>query len=167
MEMGGNKPNRSRNKVRNAESTLTIVKGAPMYYRMNGTNDGVDVLSAANLAAANQGLFAGIAMQDIAPGKIREGLVSGLCEYTRVITSTRAASTDVWASYSAGALGDILAVNSATNDGSSGVQAISRIGVGSSNNYPALQLAQTTQASSIGGASIYSVSLMKVFVRGL
>lgn len=174
MENGGNKPNRQRNKVRSQETTVTILKGSPMFYSPDGTGDGIDVVQAGGLAAVLQGFFAGFAMQDIAPGKIREGLVHGVCEYARVIVATRAASTDVWASYAAGAIGDVMSVNTATNDGASGIQALSRVGVGSAGIFPMWALgtsyaSATTQASSIGSAaaSLYSTSAMKVFVRSL
>lgn len=172
MEGGGNRAARARSKIRSQETTLTILKGSPCFFAFDATGDGLDAVSASGLAAASQTMFAGLALQDIAPGKIRETLVHGLCEFARVITSTRAASTDVWVSYSAGAIGDILSINTATNDGSSGIQALSRVGAGSAGVFNMFGLAQTyasatTQASSIGGASLYSVSTLKVFVRSL
>ena len=178
MSLGGNKPNRQRNKVRSGETAITILKGAPMFYKMDGggsntyPDDGIEVVSAESLAAASQTMFAGLAMSDIAPGKYREGLVHGICEYARVVTASRAATTDVWVSYSAGAVGDILSINTATGS----VQALSRIGAGSGGVFNMFGLAQTyasatTIASSVGtatfSASLYSTNSMKVFVRSL
>ena len=164
MELGGNKPVRARSKIRNAETSITILKGSPSFYKMNATNDGFDALSAEAIAAANQGFFAGIAMQDIAPGKIRETQVHGVCSYTRVVTATRPTTTDAWVSYPAGVLGDVLAVSSGA-----GIQALVRVGAGSSNVFPAFALgvayaSATTQASSVG-AGVVSVSSLTVFIR--
>lgn len=172
MELGGDKPNRARAKVRNAETTITILKGAPMVYNMNGTNDGIDAISVEAVPAAKQGFFAGISLQDILPGKIRESLVHGVCEFARILVASRAATTDAWASYAAGATGDILSFISGA-----GLQAFVRSGAGSaSNQFWVAQLvgtyaSATTQASSVGSgtfsASIWSVTTAKVFIRGL
>lgn len=172
MEMGGDKANRARAKVRNAETSITILKGAPMFYNMNGTSDGIDAISSEAIPAAKQGFFAGIALQDIAPGKIRESLVSGVCEFARILTASRAATTDAWASYAAGATGDILSFLSGA-----GLQAFARSAAGSaSNQFWVAQLvgtfaSATTQASSVGSAtfsaSTWSTTTAKVFLRGL
>jgi hypothetical protein len=169
MEMGGDKANRHRAKIRSAETTVTIKKGAPTFYNMNGTNDGIDALSAEAIPAAKHGFFAGIAMQDVEPGRIKEVLTHGTCEYARLLTASRAATTDVWASYPAGVTGDVLSVLSGA-----GLQAFSRAGAASAGILPWAVLAgtyasATTQASSVGSAnfsaSTWSVSLVKVFIR--
>lgn len=171
MEMGGDKPNRARNKIRNAETTLTILKGGPTFYNMNGTRDGIDALSAESIPNAKQGFFAGLAMQDITIGKIRECQTSGVCEYGRVVLTSRAATTDVWASYAAGVVGDVLSVHSGA-----GVQALSRTGAASAGILPVWALGSayasaTTQASSVSsgvfGASLFLVINTKVFIRSL
>lgn len=173
MELGGDKANRQRAKVRNAETSITILKGAPSFYKINGTNDGIDATSAVSLANAMQTFFAGIALQDIGVGKIRETLIHGTYNYARYIIATRAASTDVWASYPAGAVGDALSINTATNDGAGGqVQAFQRAGAASAGVLNIWNLAETyasatTQASSIGGSSIFSTGYKKVFIRTL
>jgi hypothetical protein len=172
-EMGGDKPNRARSKVRNAETTLTILRGAPVFFAYNGTDDGLAAKSAVSLAAAVQTFFAGVALQDIGVGKIREVIAYGHVAYARYIIATRAASTDVWASYSAGALGDVLSVNTATNDGAGQqVQAFSRAGAGSGGSLMPWNLAETyasatTQASSLGGSSIFSIGYKKIFIRSM
>jgi hypothetical protein len=170
-EMGGDKPVRSRNRIRSDESTVTILKGSPVFFTMDGTRDGIDAVSAEGLAAAKQGFFAGLSTIDIAPGKIRETIIFGTVEYARVVTATRAATTDVWASYAAIATGDILSVLTATGS----VQALTRAGAGSAGVFPMFAAvgtiaSATTQASSVGSAtfsgSLYSTSTLKVFVRG-
>ena len=169
MELGGNKANRARQKVRSAETTVTILKGGPTFYKMSGTNDGIDVTSAEAVASALQGFFAGIAMQDILPGKIRETLVHGTCEYGRILTASRPTTTDAWVSYPAGVTGDVLSVISGA-----ALQGFSRAGAASAGILPALVLvgtyaSATTQASSVGSAtfsaSTWSTSLAKIFVR--
>ena len=169
METGGNKPNRARAKVRSAETSVTILKGGPAFYKMNATNDGLDVTSAEAVASALQGFFAGIAMQDIAPGKIRETLVHGVCEYGRILTASRPTTTDAWVSYPAGVTGDVLSVISGA-----ALQGFSRAGAASAGIMPNIVLvgtyaSATTQASSVGSAtfsaSTWSTSLAKIFVR--
>ena len=178
ISMGGNKPNTKRAKVRSGETAITILKGSPVFYKMDGggsntyPDDGIEVVSAESLAAASQTMFAGLATADISPGQYKESMVHGICSYARVITSTRAATTDVWVSYSAGAVGDILSINTATGS----VQALSRVGAGSAGVFNMFGLAQTyasatTLASSVGSAifsaSLFSTSAVKVFVRSL
>jgi hypothetical protein len=172
MEFGGNKPNRTRAKVRNVETTLTMLKGSPVFYPMDGTDDGIAAKTVVSLVAAIQTFFAGIALQDIGVGQIKEVLTYGT-QSVRYIIATRAASTDVWASYPAGALGDVLSVNTATNNGAGGqVQAFSRAGAGSAGSLMPFNLAETyasatTQASSLGGSSIYSTGTKKAFIRSM
>lgn len=169
METGGNKPNRARAKVRSQETTVTILKGSPCFYSPDATGDGIDVVSAESLGSAVQGFFAGLAMSDIAPGKYREVLTSGMCEYARIITATRAASTDVWASYAAATYGDQMSIITGTNT----VQGLTRGAAGAAGTFPMFALAtsyvsQTTQASSLppaGGTA--STSTMRVFLRSL
>lgn len=164
METGGDKANRARNKFRNSETAITILKGAPCFYQMDGSGDGADVISAEGLAVAVQNLFAGIALTEIGLGKIREGQVHGLCTFVRVVTTSRAATSDVWLSNVAGVLGDVLSVVSASN-----AQGFSRAGVGSVGILSPWVLAQayvsvTTQASSLG-SGLFSVQNLKVFIR--
>lgn len=170
-EMGGDKPVRSRTRFRSAETTVTILKGGPVFYNMNGTRDGFDAVSAESIAAAKQGFCAGLAVIDTAPGKVRESIIFGTCDYARVITATRGATTDPWGSYAAIAVGDILSILSATGS----VQGLTRAGAGSAGVFPFFAAvgtlaSATTQASSVGSAtfsgSLNSTSALKVFVRG-
>lgn len=167
---GGNKPNVIRAKVHSAETTVTILKGSPVFYKITSTaaNDGIDVISAEGLADVNQGFFAGIAMQDIAPGKYREAQVFGICEYARLILTTRSATSATWASQAAGAIGDIMSIATGTNL----CQALSDAATGVAGTFPKFALGTswasiTTQASSLGPTGTAWTTTGRIFMRAL
>jgi len=169
MELGGNKPNRARAKIRSKETTVTILKGGPSFYTMTGTDDGLNAVSAEAIANVQQGLFAGIAAQDILPNKIRETIIHGVVEFARVLTASRPTTTDAWVSYPAGAIGDVMSMISGA-----GLQGFTRAGAGSAGIFPnfvlgATYASATTQASSVGSAlfsgSTWSLSTVKIFLR--
>lgn len=158
------------------DDSLAIKAGAPVFLKIDGTDDGLDCVSAVSLAAAAQQSFFGIALSDIPAQGKGDCQVFGFMDYARVGTASRAASTDVWASHPAGALRDMLGFATGTgHTATQGDQCFTRVGAGSamsvSGLWPAIlgqtYASQTTQASSIGGSSTLSVSLMKVFVRSL
>ena len=156
--------------VRSSESSVTIKKGAPIFWKSDASASamGVSVKSAESLAAAEEGFFAGMALQDINPSQMGDAYCYGLLEDVRVQLASRAASTDVWASYSAGALGDIMRFTTIA-DG----QAVVRSGAGSASAlFWNVHLAETyasttTQASSIGGTSLVSITTLRCFIRAM
>ena len=166
----GNAPQKGSVTVKSGETTITIKKGAPLFFSpaVAVAGMGFTVLSTESLAAASEGFFAGMALQDINPAKFGDGHCYGLLDYVRVQLASRAASTDVWASYSAGALGDIMRFTTIAD-----AQCVVRSGAGSaSNQFWMVQLAETyasatTQASSIGGTSLVSVSDYRCMVRAM
>lgn len=110
--------------VRNQLST-TVPLGAPVFYVMNGTNDGLDITNATTAAGAGQEFLAGVAAQAIPANGYGEAQVFGLCLNTRIVTITRPASTDSYNSVTAIVQGDILQVNTLV-----GVDAFSRSAAG-------------------------------------
>lgn len=108
FKVTGNKKDILAVVVKSDESALTILQGAPIFLKGDGTDDGLAVISAVNLAAASQGMFFGLATEAIEPGANGEAQVDGYYDYAQLRIATRAASTDPWASYAAGAIGDAL-----------------------------------------------------------
>lgn len=160
--------------LKNAD-TLTIFQGAPVSVAANGTNDGLAGKTYVNLAAAVQGLFFGVALTDIAANAFGEAQMFGFNDVTRVRLTTRAASTDVWASYAAGAVGDILIPVTGTGAVAASVsadQAFSNSGSNPFTVHARVRLGQTyasatTQASSLGGSSTASVSTYKAMIYSI
>lgn len=107
FKITGNKKDIVGTVVKNAD-TITIKAGGPVFLKASGTDDGLGVVSANNLAAANQGMFFGLALTDVAVGAFGEAQAFGFMASAVLRVATRAASTDVWASFPAGAVGDNL-----------------------------------------------------------
>jgi len=120
-----------------------------------------------SLPAAEEGLFCGLATKEIAAGGRGQAMAYGFFQEARIIKMTRAATTDIFASYSAGAIGDVLDFLTVT-----GVQALTRSGAGAATNggYFALLMetfvSSTTQASGVNALLTFGDNL-KVFVRAL
>lgn len=170
MAGGGNKPNTMRAKIRSGETSITILKGGPVFYTLGTTvaDNGIKVVSASGLADVSQGLFAGFAMQDVAVGQYREAQIEGICEYARLILTTRSATSATWASQAAGAIGDVLSIATGTNN----CQALSDVGVGSAGIFPRFVLGTswasiTTQASSLGPTGTAWTTTGRIFIRSL
>ena len=163
----GNKADMVYVNVKNA-STYTLPAGAPCFYVMNGTDDGLAVVGANDAAAALQGMFAGFTARVLAPNAVGEAQVYGLVSNVRVLTGTRASTTDSFTTSAAIALGDILQV--ATN---AGADAMQRNGAGATATaYGGFYAAQTLAAvASSASTSTYTALtrgvLMKCFVRNL
>lgn len=151
--------------VRNGETSLALLAGEPVAYDMDGTRDGRDV-SRANTAAAAKAttLFAGIPPLQIDANQSGMAQVYGFNDNLIYINQTRAASTDVWASYPAVAVGDKLRVETAGNG-------ITRVAAGAASEFLAgIAAAQTvasatTLASSIGGTALRLTTAIKGFLR--
>lgn len=155
----------------NEESSVAIKRGGPVFYKPLATAVGKGAVSAESLANASQNMFAGFnAGPDVAANGRGEAQAYGFFEYARVLVTTRAASTDAWASYPAVALNDQLKFVTAA-----GVQAVDRSGAGAANVLVAVAAAfsyasSTTIASTAGygvGDILNSIVELRVFVRGL
>jgi len=164
----GNKADTAFIVIRNSEAT-DLPLGAPCFFTMNGTNDGLDIIDATSAAGAKQGFFAGITASIILAGQFGEAQVFGLCQNTRVATITRAASTDSYNSVTAILVGDIMAINTLTL-----ADAISRSGAGSATaalfNIVAAQSYSSTasQSSSFDTTSRTAITTyLKTFLRAM
>lgn len=158
------------------KDTIIIKRGAPVFYAVNGTDDGYAVVSANNLAAALQGNFVGFALDEMAVNALApEAQCFGFSDGIRVQTATRAATTDVWASYAAGSVGDMLSFVTATGPGAGSTnanQCMSNAGSGANSIFCRVRLGQsyasaTTQASSLNSGETASISLMKAQIRAM
>lgn len=174
------------------ETSLTIPYGAPVCFKMdastNGsspgatiTNDGLGVvLPETGAAIKAHAFFAGIARGNVS-GRTdntipinKRGLaqVFGICISTVLVLSTRATTTDVWASQAAYAVGDLLQVQTVA-----GLQGMSDVGsVAATSFLPYAVNAGFTQASvTTTASSAYSTfsaaTVMttsgKVFLRAM
>ena len=182
----GNKRDTGLVVVKNAD-TLIIPIGAPVFLAGNGTNDGLAVVSANNLAAASQGMFFGInAVSALAAsGGEGEAAIFGYYDTARLRIASRNSSSDVWASYAAGAIGDMLLPATGTGVVAASVsadQAFSNAGsnafsLGAQVRLGATYASATTQSSSltsISGGTAYggatgtgAFTTVKVFVRSM
>jgi len=163
----GNKPDKLSVRIKSDEASVTIKQGGPVFLKADGTDPGKSVVSAESLAAALQPFFFGFALMDVAVGADADAIAFGMYDYARVLLTSRSATDATWASYSAGALGDIMAINTVA-----GVQAMQRTGAGSASVMGfdvvlgATYASQTTLASSLGIAgSQYWTTQLRVFIR--
>ena len=152
--------------VRNSLSS-TIPSGSPVFFVMNGTNDGLDVTTANAAAGAGQEFLAGILIGDLAASAYGEAQVYGICQNTRVVTFTRTASTDSYNSATAIVVGDVMQINTLTS-----VNAISRSAAGAAtailpNIFAAAAYTSTaSQSSSFDTTSRTAITTMlKTFLR--
>lgn len=163
----GNKADVVYVSVRNV-STYTIPAGAPVFYAMNGTDDGLAVVGANDAGAALQGMFAGFTSRILASGATGEAQVYGIVNNVRVLTGTRATPTDPFTTAAAIALGDILNVATAP-----GQDAMQRNAAGATATaYGGFYAAQTLAAvASTASTSTYTALTrgvtLKCFVRNL
>lgn len=151
--------------VRNVD-TVVIKKGAPTFLKLDG--DGVGVVSSENLSDEKQNSFFGLATADIAVGYLGEVMAFGFFQEARIVTRTRAASTDNWPAIDVHSKHANL--NFLTNPD---IQALSQDTPGMQTmDAPFAILAQTLDsaasvASDTGNTALYSVASLKVFVRSL
>jgi len=132
--------------------SAAITEGAPAIYEMDGSEDGQSAENASDSTAAKAtGFLAGIALADIAVGAKGKLQVRGFIDKVKMVNATRAASTDVYVSYPALAIGDQLIVNTVAN-------AMSRSGAGAASAAGPLVVAVGTYASSTTAASTSSDS---------
>ncbi len=153
----------------NSLTAKTGPQGAPVFFVMNGTNDGLDITDANTNAGAGEEALAGIVVTNggLNPLAYGEAQVFGICPSTRVVTATRTTSTDSYNSFTAITNFDILAINTLT-----GVDALSRSGAGShtavAHNIIAVQAYTSTasQSSSFDTTSRTAITTtLKTFLR--
>jgi len=158
--------------IRNSD-TISIKAGSPVFLAVTGTEDGLRAVSSNNLAAALQGNFFGFAYADIAVNAFGEAQVCGFNDGIRLRATTRAASTDVWASYPAGGIGDALlpVTGTGTAAGSTDAdQGMSNAGSAAASIRALARLgqtyaSQTTQASSLNASQTASFMTVKAMVH--
>lgn len=165
----GNKYDAAFVVVYNPSTTVTIPVGAPVFFIMNGTNDGLAVQNATAAAGAGQVFLGGIVATPtgLPPQSYGEAQVYGICQYTRVVTITRAASTDSYNSVTAIVVGDVMQINTLAS-----ADAVSRSAAGAATaniaNILAAQAYTSTasQSSSFDTTSRTAVTTaLKTFLR--
>lgn len=169
FKMVGNKYDAAFVVVKNPSTSVTIPQGAPAFFIINGTDDGLSVQNATAAAGAGQVFLAGVVATPggLPPGFIGEAQVYGLCPNTRVVTITRPTSTDTYNSVTAIVVGDIMQVNTLAS-----ADAFSRSAAGSASailwNVNAAQAYTSTasQSSSFDTTSRTAITTMlKTFLR--
>lgn len=180
--LNADKPEQVFLTAKNAESSSSIAAGNNVALVMNATDDGLAIVLPATAAAAKTpALFYGVATGAIAAGATGKVQVFGFCRNAVVLRATRAASTDVWASTAAGAVGDPLIVNTANNclarqaipsSYVTGTAASDTLALNLAMFAPFAVLAETlvsatTVASTSSNANTASTSSAKVFLRAL
>lgn len=113
---GGGKAEGMVHVVKNLD-TVEIPAGAPCIFNFNGTDDGLSVVLPSTAGAAKVAAFtAGPAVKTIPVGALQNVQVYGFNRYTRILRSTRAASTNDWAAGTvAFAVGDLLVPDTTGN----------------------------------------------------
>lgn len=160
----GNAPEKVFLVVRNDESS-TISRGTPVALQLDGTDDGLAVILPSTSAAKAHAVAFGVAAQDIASGTDGQVQVFGFCNYAKIVTSTRAASTDSFATVETQALGCILNISTVAN------AFISSGGTLAVTGYLPFAVLAQSMASTVGIASTTSDTSLrkttsaKVFLR--
>ena len=166
----GNKSDQIIVNIKNAEASATIPLGAPVMYNLSATaatqasDDGLAVVLPSTAAVAKYQLCAGVnTSYNLAVNYMGESLIYGYCPATLVKLTTRAASTDTWASVQSVASALLL-----TPDFTNNVwQTLANVAAQSS---PQCILIDTiasiaTAASTAGGTRVVSTGLYRSFVR--
>lgn len=105
--------------VKNAD-TVAIPNGTPVCFTFNGTDDGLAVvLPATGGTAKTSNLFAGVVefsgSTSLPVGSVGDAFFFGMVTNARLLLVTRSATSAVWPSYAAIAVGDALAVETVNN----------------------------------------------------
>lgn len=158
-----------RNSLTQTNSTI-IPQGAPVFFVLNGTNDGLDVTNAQAAAGAGQEAIAGVLVSPstgLLQSQYGEAQVFGICQSTRVITFTRTTSTDSYISQTAISPFDIMQVNTLA-----GIDAFSRSGAGSATAIVHNVIAAASYTSTASQSSSFDttsrtaiVTALKTFLR--
>lgn len=151
----------------NISPRVAVSAGQPVVLAADGTNDGFEVvLPSGSTAALASTLLMGVALNDLAAYEVGNARVFGKVEKLRLITGTRAASTDSYASYASVIAGAVLSLNTAANGFVTGAS------VGASAFQPAGALLETvasvaSAASTTSDTSVVRYTDVKAFVRML
>jgi hypothetical protein len=109
------RPWRARISFRNGESTLSLTQGMPVVLLSTDPSAVITPVTGA-ADALNHSLFAGLcANNSLAPAQYGDVVVAGYHAKARVQRMTKAASTDIWASFVAFVIGDYFTVDSVNN----------------------------------------------------
>lgn len=174
FKFAGNKLDIAAVVIKNND-TQSIFVGAPAVLDFSGTTElGTMVKTTNSLAAAEQGNFFGIALATILNGQYGEAQVFGYSSITRVVLTTRTATTATWASIAAGSIGEYLTIGTGTGSAAAvGDQALIRVGTAAQTVAQFARLCETfastdTQASSVGPQSVTIwTTTRKVFLRAM
>lgn len=156
--MDGNKADKIAIVIKNNDPNSTVLlAGSPCFFNVPASttqNNGLEIACPDALASAQQGHFAGFNLgKSMNIGDFGEAIAYGYFDYCRVLLSTRATTTDVWASYAAITIGDIMSFVT-----TSGVQAVQRSGAGSATNLGWWVMAAQTLASATTQASSFATA---------
>jgi hypothetical protein len=97
--------------VKNVSTTVTILAGSPVFGLLTtsaGSVVGRDCVSGSEATSAETPFFLGCAINSMGPGAEGYAQLSLYQENVRIVLNSRAASTDVFATQPAIALGDVL-----------------------------------------------------------
>ncbi len=103
--------------VRNAE-TVSVGRGTPLVYSLNGTEDGFAVVLPSTAGADKSMKFlAGVAVDDIAAGQIGQVQCYALCRGVKITRETRSAVTGgaSWSSVTDLSIGSFLSLDTVNN----------------------------------------------------
>jgi hypothetical protein len=180
--INGDKPETVFIRAKNAESSASIVTGNPVALVMSETNDGLAVVLPGTATAVKAGVLAyGVACESIAAGDFGTLQCYGFCRNVGLVQATRSATNAAWASTAAGAVGDILTIDTTANAFArasvpanyvTGTAATDTLALALGMFLPMAVLAQTfasqtTIASTDGPVLTVSTGAVKVFLRML
>jgi len=150
--------------IRNSESLITIKQGSPVFLDPT-LGDGLSVKSAESFDLNKSGLFFGVALNDTPPGLNGDSIVFGFFQKARIMTQSRAASTDSWPGYDAANIGDVLNAVTIAN-----AQALTPDGSPNLGDYIMLMESYSSAASSASDSSdsdLFKLKNLNVFLRAL
>jgi len=109
------KPWRARISFRNGESTLSFSQGMPVVLLSTDPSAVITPVTGAS-DGLNHALFVGLSAEYAhAKGQYGDVVIGGYHAQARVLRMTKAASTDIWASFVAFAIGDYFTIDSVNN----------------------------------------------------
>lgn len=109
------RPWRARISLRNGEASLSFSQGMPLVLLSTDPSAAITPVTGA-ADALNHALFIGLSGADAhAPGRYGDVIMAGYHRAARVLRMTKAASTDIWASFVAIAIGDYFTIDSVNN----------------------------------------------------
>jgi hypothetical protein len=110
-----NRPWRARISMRNGEASLSFSQGMPLVLLSTDPSAAITPITGA-ADALNHALFIGLSCENAhAPGQYGDVVIAGYHAAARVQRFTRTASSDIWLSFPAIAIGDYFTVDSVNN----------------------------------------------------